>query len=353
MGTDRHQRQGADRVAEITGRSRRLTTAQDGCQPVQRRSARSNAAETDAFMEDQKQILIFSDAGGTGRSYHASLDVPNQRRRVHFLLEPGWRADAAIQGLGRTHRTHQACPPLFRPVTTDCRGERRFISTIARRLDSLGALTRGQRQTGGQNMFDPADNLESDYAKSALEAWFRLLHRGKLKSASFDDFQKRTGLELEGEGGELRMELPPTQRWLNRILALPIAVQNAVFDEFMGLVEQRVALAREAGTLDVGVETIVVESLEIVSERILRTDSGGATTKPAELAIMRLTRSRCSLPRAFSFPSGARFRQRCSRWSGLPQLTVAQSLAAWSMLATWVLCAKEWALLRRRWPLPR
>jgi P-loop containing NTP hydrolase pore-1/C-terminal domain on Strawberry notch homologue len=278
---------GEDRVAEITGRSRRLTTAQDGRQLVQRRSARSNAAETDAFMTDQKQILIFSDAGGTGRSYHASLDVPNQRRRVHFLLEPGWRADAAIQGLGRTHRTHQACPPLFRPVTTDCRGERRFISTIARRLDSLGALTRGQRQTGGQNLFDPADNLESDYAKSALEAWFRLLHRGKLKSAAFDDFQKRTGLELEGEGGELRMELPPIQRWLNRILALPIAMQNAVFDEFLGLVEQRVAKARQAGTLDLGVETIAVESLEIVSERILRTDQGGATTKLAELAITR------------------------------------------------------------------
>jgi P-loop containing NTP hydrolase pore-1/C-terminal domain on Strawberry notch homologue len=278
---------GEGKVAEITGRGRRLTTAQDGCQIVQRRSSRSNAAETDAFMADQKQILIFSDAGGTGRSYHASLDVPNQRRRVHFLLEPGWRADAAIQGLGRTHRTHQACAPLFRPVTTDCRGERRFISTIARRLDSLGALTRGQRQTGGQNLFDPADNLESDYAKSALEAWFRLLHRGKLKSVSFEDFQKRTGLELEGDGGELRMELPPIQRWLNRILALPIAMQNAVFDEFLGLVEQRVAKARDAGMLDLGVETIAVESLEIVSERILRTDRGGATTKLAELAITR------------------------------------------------------------------
>ena len=278
---------GEDNVAEITGRSRRLSTASDGRQLVQRRSARSNAAETDAFMEDRKQILIFSDAGGTGRSYHASLDVPNQRRRVHFLLEPGWRADAAIQGLGRTHRTHQASSPLFRPVTTDCRGERRFISTIARRLDSLGALTRGQRQTGGQNLFDPADNLESDYAMSALNAWFRLLHSGKLKSASFQDFQKRTGLELEGEGGELRMDLPPIQRWLNRILALPIAMQNAVFDEFLGLVEQRVAKAREAGTLDLGVETIAVQTLEIVSERLLRTDRCGATTELAELAITR------------------------------------------------------------------
>ena len=279
---------GEDRVAEITGRSRRLSTGADGRQLVQRRSARSNAAETDAFMEGRKPILIFSDAGGTGRSYHASLDVPNQRRRVHFLLEPGWRADAAIQGLGRTHRTHQACAPLFRPVTTDCRGERRFISTIARRLDSLGALTRGQRQTGGQNLFDPADNLESDYAKSALEAWFRLLSVGKLNSTTFEDFQKRTGLELEAkDGGGLKQELPPIQRWLNRILALPIHIQNSVFDEFLGLVEARVAKARDAGTLDLGVETIAVETLEVACEKLLRTDKSGATTTLLELRITR------------------------------------------------------------------
>ena len=65
-------------------------------------------------------------------------------------------------------------------MTTDVRGERRFISTIARRLDSLGALTRGQRQTGGQNLFNPADNLESSYAKEALTRWFHLLFNGKL-----------------------------------------------------------------------------------------------------------------------------------------------------------------------------
>jgi hypothetical protein len=40
-------------------------------------------------MSGRKTILIFSDAGGTGRSYHADLSAPNQRRRVHYLLEPG------------------------------------------------------------------------------------------------------------------------------------------------------------------------------------------------------------------------------------------------------------------------
>src|SRR3546814_18334749 len=78
------------------------------------------------------------------------LGAKNQRQRIHYLLEVGWKADAAIQGFGRSHRTNQKQPPRYRPVSTDVKAQKRFISTIARRLDSLGAMTRGQRQTGGQ-----------------------------------------------------------------------------------------------------------------------------------------------------------------------------------------------------------
>jgi hypothetical protein len=279
---------GAQAVAEVTGRTKRLITRADGTQQVERRSPQSNLAESAAFMRGDKRILIFSDAGGTGRSYHASLDVANQRQRVHFLLEPGWRADRAIQGLGRTHRTHQACAPLFRPVTTDCKGELRFTSTIARRLDSLGALTRGQRQTGGQNLFDPADNLESPYARSALVTWFTLLADGKLKSISLTDFERRSGLSLVSEDGILREDLPPIQRWLNRILAMPIGLQNSIFDEFLALVEARVSAAREAGTLDLGVETIAVEEAAIAEGIVLRTDPRtGATSHLIRLELAR------------------------------------------------------------------
>src|SRR5690606_23602396 len=109
---------GTDGVAEITGRSRRVVT-REGRRMVERRGAAAARSETDAFMSGRKRVLVFSDAGGTGRSYHADLSAQNQQRRVHYLVEPGWRADTAIQGLGRSHRTHQACPPLFRPVITD------------------------------------------------------------------------------------------------------------------------------------------------------------------------------------------------------------------------------------------
>ncbi|MDE0714925.1 MAG: strawberry notch family protein, partial [Gammaproteobacteria bacterium] len=141
---------GHDAVAEVTGRSRRvlkITDSNGERLALRPRPASANLAEASDFMSGKKKILIFSMAGGTGRSYHADLSCGNTRRRVHYLLEPGWRADQAIQGLGRTHRTHQASSPLFRPVTTDVKGERRFIATIARRLDSLGAITRGQRNS--------------------------------------------------------------------------------------------------------------------------------------------------------------------------------------------------------------
>ncbi len=277
---------GTSAVAEVTGRSKRLVRDAHGQQRLESRSPRTNLAETTAFMTGAKRILIFSDAGGTGRSYHASLDVKNQQRRVHFLLEPGWRADRAIQGLGRTHRTHQACPPLFRPVTTDCKGEARFTSTIARRLDALGALTRGQRQTGGQGMFDAADNLESSYAKHAVHDWYGLLTTGKLKSTSFAEFQTMSGLELTDQDGVLREDLPPIQRWLNRLLAMKIAVQNAIFDEFLTLVETRVAAAKEAGTFDIGVETISVEACQVLSDTVIRTDPvTGATSHLLELSL--------------------------------------------------------------------
>ena len=171
---------GHDAVAEVTGRSRRVlkvTDARGERLALRTRPASANLAETAAFMDGSKRILVFSMAGGTGRSYHADLACGNTERRIHYLLEPGWRADQAIQGLGRTHRTHQASAPLFRPVATDVKGERRFIATIARRLDSLGAITRGQRDSqtamgGGQALFRESDNLESLYAKTALRQFY-------------------------------------------------------------------------------------------------------------------------------------------------------------------------------------
>jgi len=262
------QRFGTELVAEVTGRSRRIVRKGDRlC--VENRAGSANLAEAQAFMDDEKRILVFSDAGGTGRSYHADLVARNQRLRVHYLLEAGWKADTAIQGLGRSNRTNQAQPPLFRPIATDVKAEKRFLSTIARRLDTLGAITKGQRQTGGQGLFRSDDNLESDYGRAALRQLYVLLFSGKVEGCSFQGFENATGLRLTDQDGSLREDLPPITTFLNRLLALTIDLQNTLFGVFENLLRTRIEGAIASGTYDLGVETLTAESLSVTDRRTL------------------------------------------------------------------------------------
>ena len=286
------QRFGHEAVAEVTGRSRRvlrITDAKGERLSLRSRPASANLAETAAFMDGTKRILVFSMAGGTGRSYHADLSCANTERRIHYLLEPGWRADQAIQGLGRTHRTHQASAPLFRPVTTDVKGERRFIATIARRLDSLGAITRGQRDSqtamGGSDaaLFRESDNLESAYAKAALRQFYSALWRGRIEGWNVERFQDSTGLKIVHEGG-LKDDLPPMPKFLNRLLALPIAEQNQLFAELEERIAANIEQAIEAGSYEVGVETVIADSLAVAGRETLYEHPGtGAVTELVEI----------------------------------------------------------------------
>lgn len=273
---------GPEEVAEITGRSRRVVI-RDGRRVLERRSAHAAKSETDAFMAGSKRILVFSDAGGTGRSYHADNTAPSRdRRRHHYLAEAGWRADAAIQGLGRSHRTNQAVAPLFRPVTTDIQGEKRFISTISRRLDSLGALTKGDRKTAGNGLFSANDNLESEWAVQALGAFYANMIWGSASCMGPDEFQEKTGIALFDSEGSPRSsdELPPINTWLNRILALRIEDQNKIFEDFQAILDSLLERAAESGKLDRGVEDIDAADVNLVSEEVLRTDvATGAETR--------------------------------------------------------------------------
>ena len=192
---------GADVVAEVTGRKRRFIYKEDS-KGVRRkmedtRPASSNNVETKLFQDGKKKILVFSEAGGTGGSYHADNTVASKNARRSYLVQAGWRANKAVQGLGRTHRSNQATAPIFHLVTTDLDGQKRFISSIARRLSQLGALTKGQRQAGDQGIFSARDNLESQESSIALRQFLTDVALNRVPDIDTNDFEKQTGLALQ------------------------------------------------------------------------------------------------------------------------------------------------------------
>jgi hypothetical protein len=206
-------------------------------------------------------------------------------------LEAGWKADAAIQGLGRTNRTNQAQPPLFRPIATNVKAEKRFLSTIARRLDTLGAITKGQRQTGGQGLFRAEDNLESHYARDALRQLYLLLVMSKVESCSLQTFEDATGLKLTDANG-IKDDLPPITTFLNRMLALTIDLQNILFTAFEQLLAARIEGAVASGTYDVGLETLTAESFTVTDRQTIYTHPGTA----AETHLLTITQRQRNRP---------------------------------------------------------
>jgi len=282
---------GVKDVAEVTGRTQRVVTDESGKRVREKRSKAKTETDAQAFQEGEKNILVFSTAGGTGLSYHADLKAKNQKKRIHFLVQAGWRADVAVQGFGRTHRTNQKQAPHYLLVTTDLKGQKRFLSSIARRLDQLGALTKGQRQTGSQGFFSARDNLESEYATEALQKFLKnLLHDGEISGVSVDDFELQTGMKLRNDNGMQAAASPPMTQFLNRLLSLKYDTQNAVFDAFSKEMDAIVRREIENGTLDQGLENLKAAKIELVSEQTVHTDEkSGAETKYVELDVSNPT----------------------------------------------------------------
>tara|TARA_A100001015_G_scaffold166044_1_gene184564 strand:+ start:2171 stop:3766 length:1596 start_codon:yes stop_codon:yes gene_type:complete len=141
---------GPTEVAELSGRKTHLVKQKNGKYMYQKRcqgessQARKNLHEKKRFMDGDKLVAIVSDAASAGISLHADKCEKNKRRRVHITLELPWASDKAIQQLGRSHRSNQTSAPEYKLLFTDLAGEKRFASIVAKRLESLGALTQGK-----------------------------------------------------------------------------------------------------------------------------------------------------------------------------------------------------------------
>jgi hypothetical protein len=268
---------GSDKVAEMTKRSERLVrNPETGQRELQSRGSdltKTNLHEMAAFQNGDKTIAIISNAASTGISLHSSIRAKNQRQRVHVMLQLKWSADMTMQDLGRTHRTAQRVPPHYILLSLNVDAEKRFAATIARRLEQLGALSRGERKAGGGAADFSKYNFESRYGRFAVDQLIDTLYFGNDRFGFLtEDRMKqfpaladgRAVLQLMGlydpdkeqdKADETSPDVP-VNRFFNRLMILPINTANQVFRAFSETMDHGIESAKRMGIFDAGAELI-------------------------------------------------------------------------------------------------
>ncbi|KAM7350606.1 protein strawberry notch isoform 2-T2 [Cochliomyia hominivorax] len=303
---------GPDNVAEMTGRKGRVVQSDDGSIQYESRSEQDvpletlNITEKQRFMDGEKDVAIISEAASSGISLQSDRRVRNQRRRVHITLELPWSADRAIQQFGRTHRSNQVNAPEYIFLISDLAGERRFASTVAKRLESLGALTHGDRratETRDLSQF----NIDNKYGRTALETVMKTImgYEQPLVPPPTDyrgDFFKDIAGALVGVGIIVNSESNPgvlsldkdynnISKFLNRILGMPVELQNRIFKYFTDTLTAIINQAKKGGRFDLGILDLGAAGENVTRVKLVRFLRKHATGKaPTELHTVRVER---------------------------------------------------------------
>ncbi|WIA42573.1 hypothetical protein OEZ86_008551 [Tetradesmus obliquus] len=284
---------GPSQVAEMTGRLKRMERAQGGGYKYVSRTEffggcsvdDVNILERTAFQQGAKRVAIISDAASAGISLHADKGAANKAQRVQITLELAWSADKTVQQLGRTHRSNQAQPPIYKIVSTNICGEHRFASAVAHRLQQLGALTQGDRRAASASEALASFNLQTKWAHNALTILLGLIQSRYCKDTTYMSLNPPWLEDMMREGLPEGQELPEPgtagytarreaflDRWcdkasallvsaglvgskkgasvhalLNKLLGMRVEMQGQLFGYFSAILDKVVSAAKKSG----------------------------------------------------------------------------------------------------------
>ena len=238
-------------------------------------SAQLNIREQELFQSGRKRVAVITEAGSTGISLHCERRSGRKifRRRRMLSIELPWGADKAIQQFGRVHRSNQATPPKFQVVITPIQGEIRFVSSIARRMKLLGAVTKGDRFSSMGGVDDCLNDFDINnaYGKRALVSFLddmRSAPSPEAQEAVYDkldfwdaDFHGEAKNVLENMG---MIQAEGSRKWhagdrddfeeskslntfLNRLLMCSVKMQDSLFTIFSEIYDHLIQKDKDEG----------------------------------------------------------------------------------------------------------
>eukprot|EP00441_Pelagodinium_beii_P034839 CAMPEP_0197643006 /NCGR_PEP_ID=MMETSP1338-20131121/16487_1 /TAXON_ID=43686 ORGANISM="Pelagodinium beii, Strain RCC1491" /NCGR_SAMPLE_ID=MMETSP1338 /ASSEMBLY_ACC=CAM_ASM_000754 /LENGTH=2734 /DNA_ID=CAMNT_0043216215 /DNA_START=58 /DNA_END=8262 /DNA_ORIENTATION=+ len=315
---------GHEKVAELSGRRLRLAKASGSSPACLEKRANDgerwdqvNLREQQAFQHGEKRVAIITEAASAGISLHADKragegrDKRSARKRVMLILELPWSAEKAVQQFGRVHRSNQLYAPSFRLLVTDVGGEQRFVAAVSRRMQQLGAITRGDRHAalGDGDMGLAGSDFQGPIGTKALSKLAEAVKTGHLPetfhsclsadSPGWDELQVEAQQLVDN--GQLRLQASSKNfrvggdvkvaDFLNSLLTVPVASQRKIFDMFTAMFS---LLSREAeanGEFENGVQSLNASrgkwtpGVKMKNSEALNTDlSTGATTSAHHLS---------------------------------------------------------------------
>ncbi|CAN7986972.1 unnamed protein product [Ixodes hexagonus] len=261
---------GPDNVAERESLSAWVSSALDG-----RTMAGASSSESDPLSGSRTWRPISSSvkSAHTSSALSMSVNLSNHRKAdaecrfvvLSFELFANFGFSTCK---GRTHRSNQVNAPEYIFLISDLAGERRFASIVAKRLESLGALTHGDRRAGESRDLSRF-NIDNKYGRAALETMMRGLMEMEIpplvpppedwEGDFFADCRKAlvgVGLVNEDEFNKMQTldkDYNNMSKFLNRILGIPVELQNAMFKYFTDTLDAIISEAKKTGRYDLGI----------------------------------------------------------------------------------------------------
>lgn len=186
------------------------------------------------------------------------------------MPEIGYSASKIVQQFGRTHRTNQLMPPEYVLLMCESASEAQTGSAAARKLEGLGALTKGDKMAGQGETRVLGVYLETKSGQSAMTDFTRMLCAGAGDGLS-DQLRQYVAGSVDVKHMLARVQLVPFTAQLQLLRTFTRKIKSNESATASQLAATSVSVTKQSVIFKKGTEIVTLKEIEVpVCSRRLR-----------------------------------------------------------------------------------